>query len=506
MSLSQLGAAVDVQIDRLRDRLADPERGGRTLAATLAIYVALWTLYGAIAKANQDLHSDMAEELVWAHNLAPGYYKHPPLSAYLVRLWFSVVPRADWTFYLLAILTTAAALWAAWRLAGDYLPADKRVPALALLTLVPFFNFHALIYSVNTLLMPLWAITTFWFLRSYRMLDLRYAALAGVGAAAAMLCKYWSVFLLAGLAMAALTDARRGSYFRSAAPWITGAAGLVVLSPHVVWLVQNEFAPLHYALSVHGGKPFAAALADGLRFLAGAAGYVVVPVAMVLVAARPGRATLADMIWPTDPDRRLAAVAFWGPLLLPPAAAVLAGIGLQSLWSMSAWALLPVVLLSPRGVTISAPAARWIVGIAIGLPLVMVLAAPGVAFFMHRGGKLPVTAQSRLLSAEVERTWHAVADEPLRYVDGKLAYNIAAYAADMPRPLPDLPPVPAASRARAGWALVCLVEDGPCMGEAAALRGRRPDSRWSEVTLSREFFGVRGRARGYAILVVPPQR
>jgi 4-amino-4-deoxy-L-arabinose transferase-like glycosyltransferase len=505
MRLSQLREAVDVEIDRLRDGLADPERGGRMLAATLAVYVALWTLYGAIAKANQDLHADMAEELVWAHNLALGYYKHPPLSAYLVRLWFSVVPRADWTFYLLAILVAAATLWAAWRLAGDYLPGEKRVLALALLTLVPFFNFHALIYSVNTLLMPLWAITTFWFLRSYRMRSLRYAALAGAGAAAAMLCKYWSVFLLAGLAMAALTDARRGGYFRSAAPWITVAAGLVVLGPHLVWLVQNDFAPLHYALYVHGDKPLASAAADALRYLAGAAAYVAVPVAMVLIAARPGRATLADMIWPADPDRRLAAVAFWGPLLLPPAAAVFGGIGLQSLWSMSAWALLPVMLLSPHGVTISAPAARWIVGIAVGLPLVMVLAAPGVAFFNHRGGNLPVTAQSRLLSAAVERAWHAVTDKPLRYVDGEVAYSIAVYAGEMPRPLPGLPPVPASTLRAAGRAMVCMAEDANCMNEAAALRRRWPDSRWSEVTLAREFFGIKGRARRYAILIVPPQ-
>jgi len=504
MRLSQLHRAVDVQIDRLRNRLADPQRGGRALAVTLAVYVALWTLYGALARASQDLSADMAEELVWARHPALGYYKHPPLSAYLVRLWFSVVPRADWTFYLLAILVAAAALWAAWCLAGDYLSREKRVLALALLTLVPFFNFHALKYNANTLLMPLWVITTFWFLRSYRTRNAGYAALAGVGAAAAMLCKYWSVFLLVGLALAALLDGRRGVYFRSAAPWMTVVAGVAVLGPHLVWLVQNDFAPLHYALYVHGSKPFATALADGLGYLASAAGYVVVPVAMVLIAARPGRATLADMIWPADPDRRLAAATFWAPLLLPALAAIVAGIAINALWSMPAWALLPVLLLSPRGVTVPAPAARWIVGIAIGLPVVMVLAAPGIAFVMHRGGNLPVSAQSRLLGAQVERAWHAVTDKPLRYIDGNVAFSIAVYAEEMPRALPELPPVPADRLARAGWAMVCIVEDPKCMNEATALRRRRPDSRWSEVTIARDFFGFAGRAQRYAIVIVPP--
>ena len=44
------------------------------------------------------------------------------------------------------------------------------------------------------------------------MLD---AALAGAFAAAAMYGKYWSIFLLLGLGLAALIDRRRAAYFRS---------------------------------------------------------------------------------------------------------------------------------------------------------------------------------------------------------------------------------------------------------------------------------------------------
>ena len=77
---------------------------------------------------------------------------------------------------------------------------------LALLTLVPFFNFHALKFNQNTVLLPLWAATTLFFLRSFesrRMLD---GALAGVFAALSIYGKYWSVMLLVGLGIAALTD------------------------------------------------------------------------------------------------------------------------------------------------------------------------------------------------------------------------------------------------------------------------------------------------------------
>jgi 4-amino-4-deoxy-L-arabinose transferase-like glycosyltransferase len=504
MPPSRLRHGLDNAIDRLCGRLADPERGARAVALTLAVYVALWTLYGALAKANQDLFPDMAEELVWARYPALGYFKHPPLSAYLVRLWFSIVPRADWTFYLLAILVAALALWAAWKQAGDYLSGEKRVLALALLTLVPFFNFHALKYNVNSVLMPLWAATTFWFLRSYRARGLGYAALAGVGAAAAMLCKYWSVFLLAGLAVAALIDRRRGLYFRSAAPWVTVAVGFVLLSPHLVWLVQHDYLPIHYALVVHGHKTLTTSLHDALGYLAGAAGYGALPVVLVLIAARPGGATLADMIWPQDDDRRFVAAAFLAPLLLPALAAIVSGVAVNSLWSMPAWTLLPLLLLSPRAVVIPAAPMRWILGIAIGFPVVMVLAAPVIAYVNHRSDGLPVSAQSRLISARVEQAWREVSAQPLRYVDGDISYGIAVYAADRPRPLPDLPPVEAGAIKRAGLAVVCLYEDGKCTGEARLRHRREPASRWTEVTLRRVFWGVPGRPQRYAILIIPP--
>ena len=98
------------------------------------------------------------------------------------------------------------ALWIVWRVSADYLEIDKRVAGVALLMLIPFYNFHALKFNVNTVLLPSWAATTFWFLRSYKAQSAVYGALTGIGAAICMLGKYWSVFLLAGLITGAVID------------------------------------------------------------------------------------------------------------------------------------------------------------------------------------------------------------------------------------------------------------------------------------------------------------
>ena len=155
------------------------------VALVLVAYVAIWTVYGVLAKGSQDVHADMAEVVAWSRELALGY-KHPPLSAWVTAAWFAVFPVTDWAFYLLAMTSAGVALWTAWRLAGDYLDPGKRVMALAMLMLIPFFNFHALKFNANAVLVPLWAATTLCFLRSYERRSAGWAALAGLFAAGAI--------------------------------------------------------------------------------------------------------------------------------------------------------------------------------------------------------------------------------------------------------------------------------------------------------------------------------
>ena len=229
--------------ERLVDALTDPARRARTMLLVLAAYALVWTLYAVIAKASQDMQTDAAELLAWSRHLELGYAKHPPLAAWLVRAWFAIFPIRDWSYYLFAIAYATVGLWVAWRLYGRYLAPDKRIVALACLTLVPYFNFHGIRFDHNAVLGPLWAATALCFIRSFETREPRWAALAGAAAAAAMLGKYWSIFLLAGLALAALFDARRASYFRSAAPWVTVGVGALLLAPHLVWLAQHDFMP-----------------------------------------------------------------------------------------------------------------------------------------------------------------------------------------------------------------------------------------------------------------------
>jgi 4-amino-4-deoxy-L-arabinose transferase-like glycosyltransferase len=453
-------------IEKLIDALADPVRRERTMLAVLAAYAVVWTLYGVIAKSSQDLHVDSAELAAWSHHMVLGYAKHPPLAGWIVHGWFTLFPITDWSYYLLAMVYAATGLWIAWQLFSRFLDADKRIAALACLTLVPFFNFHGLRFDHNAVLPALWVATAYCYIRSFETRSPAWAALAGIAAAAAVLGKYWSIFLLVGLGVAALLDARRATYFRSAAPWITVFAGLLALAPHLVWLWQNDLISLLYAFEAHGTKVTGSIGLAALRYLAGAAGYAAAPVLLVLALTRPSGAALADVLVPRTPERRFVVVAFWATMLLPAVISLLSDYGLNPIWSMTDFVLLPVVLLSSPLLVISRRALIAIVGLAVALPLVALALSPVIAVAIHLRGVDPVPAHAKLLAAHVEQEWRRNSDRPLRIVGGDfgLANATAFYLPEQPSVYPVLetetaPWVTPARIAREGAVMVCELPD-----------------------------------------------
>lgn len=507
MSLPAPFSSIDRAAARLRAALTDPARAERTVVWWLALYTVVWAAYATIAKAPQGLHPDMTEIVAWSRDLSLGYLKHPPLAAWVVAAWFAVFPVAEWSYYLLAALMPALALWLAWKLSADYLDLEKRVAGLLLLMLVPFFNFHALKYNVNTVLMPLWAATTLCFLRSYRTQSIAWAVLAGVCAAGAMLGKYWSVFLLAGLVIAALIDKRRMAYFRSAAPWVTVAVGGVALAPHLMWLVQHQFAPFTYAMVVHGEKSLTTTLVSVLGYLGGSLGYIAIPLIVVAVLARAKPAVFAEMAWPRDDARRLAALAFWLPFLLPALGAIAGRSEITSLWSMPCWTLLPVLLLSPAAVTVRAVDTKRLLIAAVAVPLVLLIASPVIAVIAQRNKPLPTSAQAHLLARQVEQAWQQLTPLALRFVGGEadLAYGVVTYAADRPRALTDMPAPDAGDLARSGAVYVCFAEDQGCRLRAAERAAAVAGSRTVESTIARGFLRTMGEPQRYTLVLVPPR-
>ena len=190
--------------------------------AALATFVVVWMIYDTVSNASTDIHFDLSEASVWGETFAFGY-KHPPLTAWIFRVWFSVFPRADWAAYLLAVTSIAITFAVIWRLLRDYLDKERALIGIAALFLVPLYTFQASHFNANTVTMPFWAATLYFYLRARRNPGIADAALAGAFAALTFLGKYWAIYLIAGMAIASAHRPRQETVLALASALCHGA-------------------------------------------------------------------------------------------------------------------------------------------------------------------------------------------------------------------------------------------------------------------------------------------
>jgi len=475
-------------------------------------FVILYTAFQVLSFASLGLNPDPLELYAWGLHPAAGYYKHPPLGALMAGAWFAVFPPTDWAFYLLAIGNSALGLYATDLIARRHLRGDKRIVVLLLLLLTPFYQFHAARFNANQTLLSLWPIATYCFLRAFESRTLAWSVAAGAAAALAMLGKYYSVFLIVGFLAATLASPARGTYLRSPSPWISAVVGAVVLAPHLAWLDANGFASFAYATALHAGASLGTVLAADAWYIVGAVAYVALPLAVYWLAVRPDRSTLQETLWPAGPAGRMLVVLLAVPLLLPALAAPFIGAVLTPLWTMSAWFLLPIVLLRPDAAEFSRVAAIRTTTLVVAIALGALIAAPWLARYYHDAGTKQGREYYRQVSGEVTNAWHLATGLPLRTVIGDSDLVLAAtfYSPDHPDSvlrfaLNSAPWVTPERLDHDGWAAICMADDEDCVGEARRRAADKTDVRIVTFSTLSRYLGRPGKLGRFVFVLVPPQ-
>ena len=95
--------------------------------------------------------------------------------------------------------------------------------------------------------LPFWALTGYAYWAALRHGRTVHWILLGVGIGMAVWAKYFVVVQAVPLVLFALFDRDARKALATPGPWIAIAVALVVMAPHLVWLVQNDFLPFAYA-------------------------------------------------------------------------------------------------------------------------------------------------------------------------------------------------------------------------------------------------------------------
>jgi len=483
------------------------------LLALLAIFVAVWTLYGVISGAPAAIHNDTVEAYVWGREFQFGYFQHPPFWAWIAGLWFEVFPRADWAFVLLAMLNAGLGLYGSWMLIGDFADGNRRLAATVLLLLTPFYTFLAFKYNANSIFLSLWPWTMHFFVRSIEGRRLPDAILFGLFMGMALLSKYFALILGATCFVAAVTHPDRRAYFASASPYVSVAVAVALFAPHVWWLTQSEAPPVQYFIN-KTGLGTTTALISCATLLAGVAGFHAIVAALIAFTRGPAPKPWAVRLrarW-ADPKFRMLTILAVLPLALTLFAGLAFSLRPSTNMAIGIFSLMPLLLIEFFGGDNDRRLylfGRWLV---VGMTLAVLLASPVVAYAkIWFGDDNNYSEPRKELTAEAMRLWHETTAAPLEYVAGSQRYEnaVAFYSPDRPHvfihfDVHQAPWVTPEDIDRAGLLVVCVRKDKKCRHAAEALA--TPQSTRTELTLAHSFWGYTAPPVNVIVTVVPPRR
>ncbi|NEV01618.1 glycosyltransferase family 39 protein [Bradyrhizobium uaiense] len=487
---------------------------GWSIPLLLTLFVAIWTAYLVIAYLGAGLHPDVLETWTLGRQLAWGYPKHPPLMGWITRGWTALFPLTDWSLQLMAMVNAGVALWAVDLISRRFVRGEKRVIILLLSMLLPVYQFHAQRFNANAVLLAVWPLATYCFLRAFEApRQPGWAIAAGAVCAIAMLGKYYSIFLIASFVFAAVLHPDRRRYLLSASPWISTLAGMLVLGPHLHWLATTGATTFDYALA-HAATGHVAALWEVSYFIMGLIAALSVAAVTWVFIAGPRLARLPTDFRAMNPGLRLLLLVAIGTIVFPAIVSLAVGTDLPSLWAVQGLFLFIVLIVCAT----SYPIERFytvnltvmVAGFAI---LAVTVGAPLHALYRNVYGYEEGRGFYHAIATELTARWRDASGTPLVAVSGDdaLAFAAAFYSPDHPfyaRPLAyqytwGLPRKTTLDR---GWAALCFADQLDCLSWMERTTLRAADVIRSEFDAPATLLGRLGHTRRVVMLLVPPTR
>ncbi len=218
---------------------------GRFFVIFLVVHISAWTLIPSLANLNLPL--DTIEALAWASDIQWGYDKHPPLSAWFSGLVFKIFLNQDWAYYLLSQLFVIISFVIVWKFSEDFFQ-NKIYSLVSVLLLegIYFYNFTTPEFNVYVCELPFWALTVLYCWKGIKQNDYASWLLFGLFAGLGVLSHYLFFYLLIALGLFFIYMIFKKEF--NSKCLISLITFLIVLLPHLIWLTENNFISINYAL------------------------------------------------------------------------------------------------------------------------------------------------------------------------------------------------------------------------------------------------------------------
>ena len=215
------------------------------LVLFLFAHLIIWTFIPSVS--NNNLPLDTIEALGWGDKFQLGYDKYPPLFPLFIELFYLIFGNQDWAYYFLSQLFVVSSFIIIFKFSeGFFQNRTHSLISVLLLEGIYFYNFTTPELNAFLCQFPFLAATVFYCWKSIKQNDNVSWFLFGIFAALALLTYYLSFYLLSALSLFLIYIIIKDKKFNRKY-LISLISFIIVLLPHLIWIVDNNYISIRYA-------------------------------------------------------------------------------------------------------------------------------------------------------------------------------------------------------------------------------------------------------------------
>lgn len=188
----------------------------------------------------------------WSRNPSFSYYTHPPMVAYVIRIFTLLGEDNEFWVRLGAVILSLGVSILVYLLARDIFKSERTAFFSALLLNITLgFAIGALIITPDVPLIFFWMLSLYFLYRASEKGNKGWWYLLGVAVGLGLLSKYTMVLFFPGALLFLLLSSKNRRWFKCKEPYLALVIAFLIFTPVIVWNYQHGWASFTKQLA-HG--------------------------------------------------------------------------------------------------------------------------------------------------------------------------------------------------------------------------------------------------------------